>query len=157
MVKNKKGFTLIELLVVIAIIGILSAIVLASLNSTRDKAEEIGVKANLNNVRLEAELFYDENNSYVGLCDDPRVEAAFEAAKDSGYINPAAKNDCVSDSTTWIMWVELKTSDQDGVETDEDIYCVDSTLDSRTLSWGQEPGGALGGSVLDTCIHTDSI
>jgi len=34
----KKGFTLIELLVVIAIIGILSAVVLTSLNSTRNKA-----------------------------------------------------------------------------------------------------------------------
>ena len=36
---NKKGFTLIELLVVIAIIGLLSSVVLVSMQGTRQKAK----------------------------------------------------------------------------------------------------------------------
>jgi type IV pilus assembly protein PilA len=55
--KNKKGFTLIELLVVIAIIGILSAVVLASLNTARDKAKDATIQSDLAGIRVQAELY----------------------------------------------------------------------------------------------------
>ena len=68
--KKNKGFTLIELLVVIAIIGVLASVVLASLNSARNKAADVAVKSNLANARAQAEIFYDSNgNSYVGTAD----------------------------------------------------------------------------------------
>ena len=64
--KTTKGFTLIELLVVIAIIGILSSVVLASLNTARSKGTDASIKSNLANARAQAELFYDANgNTYV--------------------------------------------------------------------------------------------
>ena len=67
--KDMKGFTLIELLVVIAIIGILSSVVLASLNTARNKGADTAVKSNLSGARAQAELFYDVNgNSYDGVC-----------------------------------------------------------------------------------------
>ena len=63
--KNRsRGFTLIELLVVIAIIGILSAVVLASLNTARTKGSDASVKANLNTVGTQAALFLLDTNSY---------------------------------------------------------------------------------------------
>jgi len=63
----QKGFTLIELLVVIAIIGILSSVVLASLNTARNKGIDAAVKTDIGEARSQAELFYDSNgNKYVG-------------------------------------------------------------------------------------------
>jgi prepilin-type N-terminal cleavage/methylation domain-containing protein len=61
--KKNKGFTLIELLVVIAIIGILSSVVLASLNTARTKGSDAAIKADLSGVRAQAELTYDTNGN----------------------------------------------------------------------------------------------
>ena len=69
--KFNRGFTLIELLVVIAIIGILSSVVLASLNTARGKGSDAAIKASLANARAQAELYYDgHSNSYQNVCTD---------------------------------------------------------------------------------------
>ncbi len=55
LVKNnfQKGFTLIELLVVISIIGILSSVILASLNSARLKAQLTKIKADAHSIEVQ--------------------------------------------------------------------------------------------------------
>jgi len=62
-----RAFTLIELLVVIAIIGILSSVVLASLSSSRLKARDAIVLAELTQFANLAELQYSDTGSYAGL------------------------------------------------------------------------------------------
>src|SRR3989344_5745763 len=57
----KRGFTLIELLVVIAIIGLLSSIVLASLNSARAKTRDARKQADFKTISTALQLFYDIN------------------------------------------------------------------------------------------------
>jgi prepilin-type N-terminal cleavage/methylation domain-containing protein len=65
-IKPRKGFTLIELLVVIAIIGILSAVVLANLNSARLRGNDTSTKATLKNLLTQAAIYYDSNGSNYG-------------------------------------------------------------------------------------------
>ncbi|QQR65451.1 type II secretion system protein [Candidatus Kaiserbacteria bacterium] len=65
----KRGFTLIELLVVIAIIGILASVVLASLNTARDKGADAAIKSNLKNAVAQAQVFYVSNSrNFFGVC-----------------------------------------------------------------------------------------
>lgn len=59
--ETKRGFTLIELLVVIAIIGILSSVVLASLNSARKKGRDARRISDLKQLSLALDLYYDAN------------------------------------------------------------------------------------------------
>ena len=77
----KRGFTLIELLVVIAIIGILSSIVLASLNSARQKGRDARRIADIKQLQLALELYYDANSSYPAVASSANlVENGYIAA-----------------------------------------------------------------------------
>ena len=61
---SNAGFTLIELLVVIAIIGMLSSVVLASLNGARNKGKDARRIADLKQIQIALELYYSDNNAY---------------------------------------------------------------------------------------------
>ena len=58
------GFTLIELLVVMAIIGILSAVVLTSLNGARQKGRDARRISDVKQIQLSLELYYDSTGAY---------------------------------------------------------------------------------------------
>lgn len=60
--RTKKGFTLIELLVVIAIIGVLSSVVLASLNTARERAANAKRLTDIRQIQNAMELFAGANS-----------------------------------------------------------------------------------------------
>ena len=121
--KSAKGFTLIELLVVIAIIGILSSVILASLNTARGKGANAAVKSNLHGIRSQAEIIYDNNSqNYTDVCSDPNITSAINAAIKAGADPGDIASRCNSSQTAWATNVLLKTPEEPNL-----YWCVDST------------------------------
>ena len=60
----KKGFTLIELLVVVSLIGVLSTLVIANLNSARERARDTQRKSDLRNIQTALRLYYNDSGGY---------------------------------------------------------------------------------------------
>jgi len=66
---KSKGFTLIELLVVIAIIGLLSSIVLTSLNKAKMKGRDARRIIDMRQLELALRLYYEENKVYPSVAE----------------------------------------------------------------------------------------
>ena len=61
---SRSGFTIIEMLVVIAIIGILSAIIITNLTSSKAKARDAKRVSDLAQIQLALEQCFDRGNVY---------------------------------------------------------------------------------------------
>jgi prepilin-type N-terminal cleavage/methylation domain-containing protein len=137
---RSKGFTLIELLVVIAIIGILSAVVLASLNTARSKGSDAAIESNLNTIRTQAELEYSNYNQYAsvalsGTCPtvvqassmfDPTVVSALKQIASSNA-NAIKCEASIGANSAYAISAALVTNPAI-------FYCIDSTGIAATTS-----------------------
>lgn len=142
-VKNKEGeFTkgqsgaaraatiLIAIFVGIAIIGILSAVVLASLNTARSKGRDAAIQSNLATIQTAAEIYYGGvgNNSYGTTAFDC-TSGMFAASQTIANSIVSANNTngyvtCNSTRTEYAVQAQLSTDSTT-------YWCIDSTGNAK--------------------------
>lgn len=128
--RHSRGFTLIELLVVIAIIGILSSVVLASLNSARTKARDATVLQNMDAISPQAIVYQDANGTFGTSVNDCSVALFSDATFQNVFSSVAALNNdaekvCYANDTSFA--VALARPSGSGFTPATVYWCVEST------------------------------
>ncbi len=152
--KATRAFTLIELLVVIAIIGVLSSVVLASINIARQKADDARRLADMHSLMQALEMYANDNNG--NYPNDPPNDCTGGPCNcggdwPSGAIAPPGSpgvtgNDCVDDMTELVTdgYIAKLPSDPEYANTPYNYqYCGDGK-DYGLIMWNDtlgNPGG----------------
>ena len=114
-------------LVTFAMIGIFSAVILASLNTARQKGNDAAVKSNLDTIKTSAALYYDQqSSSYSGLCTtDPTTAQSLQEASSAGTNDADTTSSVCNDSDTeWAASAPLPEGE---------YWCADSTGKSEKI------------------------
>lgn len=135
MLKDRKPVGLVIALFAVSVI--FGAVYLGSFNCARCASPEAGLMQTISNIRAQAELYLNNNNSYVGVCDDSRVIELGNAAEKFMRISslkcfgPITKMFMSSEAVQESHFVCNDSIDEYAAEeympSSKSYYCVDST------------------------------
>ena len=128
------GFTLVEILVVFVIIGVITSVTIASIQASRNNADDRFIQEQLGVIRLDAEFSYKEHSkSYSDVCNDVQT--------DFNLIDSPDKT-CIDGLDGYAVSIELS---------DGTFYCTDS---SRTRGMANLSTSTIASS--GDCLSTNT-
>lgn len=138
-VNMRRGFTLIELLVVIAIIGILSSVVLASLNSAREKARDVQRAKDFQGIRSALELYAASGNSTIYPNTNSSWVGSWQAGSwipglDGEYMQSIPRDPTNSDSAQQLFYYYISDGRSYCLQVPQEGDCSDHSYYSHVIT-----------------------
>jgi general secretion pathway protein G len=128
--KKNAGFTLVEILIVVVILGILAAIVIPQFTQASTEARENSLKANLQTIRSQIELYkIQHNDDLPGTVTGVDFEAAMTGTTD---INGASSG---TDFGPYLQQIPPNPFSVAAIAAEIDTGTTDPTTVSTTGGW----------------------
>lgn len=128
---TKRAFTLIELLVVVAVVMVLAAVIIASLQTSRARAEDTKTKEVLGSVRIAAAEQKTETGSFDAICDRGKAHDTMATLAQQQKLTPTEYT-CVDSIEEFAVVFPLKSTNG--------FFCVDALGNIRVVATPIFPG-----------------
>lgn len=144
--KTKKAFTLVEMLIVVAVIGILSSVLLTSLEPARLKAKDAKIIQEVNQVRNIAEILYDgdydaleEVNENTTIINNKELKILYDDIKKFGG-QLVIRKSSLKNAKNFVAYSRLNILIGEEPNLKVNYYCVDNK--GRAVFTVNEPQNA---------------